>query len=180
MIDFTKTLYSLIFKGEEKICEAFEQAKSAVSFKISDNESNLFILLLQEDCTGRKGKPHHICDPFDDFEDGTVQNLSAHNLVKFIPAKIDSFKFREKDMQKLLENLLKEKARIVQVIALPGYGKSTLVRNTLHYVADRKYFTRGLLLIELKDVKKSFVMLKLMMRVVIRFLDLSEEQKQEL
>ena len=71
MIDFTKTLYSLIFKGEEKICEAFEQAKSAVSFKISDNESNLFILLLQEDCTGRKGKPHHICDPFDDFEEGT-------------------------------------------------------------------------------------------------------------
>lgn len=47
-IYFTKTFYSLLFKGEN-ICEAFEAAKRAVKFKIRETEANLFMLLLAED-----------------------------------------------------------------------------------------------------------------------------------
>ena len=47
-IYFTKTFYSLLFRGEG-ICKAFEAAKSAVKFKIRETEANLFMLLLAED-----------------------------------------------------------------------------------------------------------------------------------
>ena len=61
--------------------------------------------------------------------------LSDHNSIKYIPAKLEKLKFREKEMSKLLESLLLYKERIVPLLGLHGVGKSALARNTLHYVA---------------------------------------------
>ena len=83
------------------------------------------------------------------YEQGKWKCTSEHNIVKFIPAKLEKLKFREKDMSKLLEILLVDNERIVLVLGLHGMGKSGFVRNTLHYVADRKIFTGGILFIDL-------------------------------
>ena len=61
--------------------------------------------------------------------------LSDHNSIKYIPAKLEKLKFREKEMSKLIESLLICKERIVPLLGLHGVGKSALARNTLHYVA---------------------------------------------
>ena len=65
--------------------------------------------------------------------------------MKNVPAKLEMFRFREKEMAKLLESLLQENERIVPIIGMKGIGKSALARNTLHYAAERKLFTGGIL-----------------------------------
>ena len=64
-----------------------------------------------------------------------------------MPSKVAKFSFREKDMSKLLEIILADKERIVNILGLHGIGKSCLARNTLHYVAERKLFTGGIIFI---------------------------------
>ena len=84
-------------------------------------------------------------------------------------------------MHKLLTSLLADSSdRIVPLIGFQGVGKSSLARNTLHYVAERKMFTHGVVLVQLKGVKTCFAMLKLLIRAILPTLDLSREGKRNL
>ena len=85
-----------------------------------------------------------------------------------IPAKLESIKFREKEMSILLENLIDDQDRIIELLGLKGIGKSSMARNTLHYAAERKMFTNGILHTQLKEVRSTFVMLKQIMRHILR------------
>ena len=76
--------------------------------------------------------------------------------------------------------LITEKERIVLLLGLHGIGKSALARNTCHYVAERKLFTGGIIFIQLKGMSSLFPMLKLIMREIIRKLDLTMEEKRAL
>lgn len=50
-------------------------------------------------------------------------------------------------MSELLKQLLGEKERILPVMGVEGTGKSSLARNAMHYVAERKIFTGGVVLV---------------------------------
>ena len=50
--------------------------------------------------------------------------------------------------------------RLIILLGLHGFGKSSIARNALHYVSQRKFFTGGILLIQLKNVEKVFSLLK--------------------
>ena len=76
--------------------------------------------------------------------------------------------------------LITDKERIVLLLGLHGIGKSALARNTCHYVAERKLFTGGIIFIQLKGMSSLFPMLKLIMREIIRKLDLTMEEKRAL
>ena len=78
-------------------------------------------------------------------------------------------------MSKLLESILKDKERIVPILGLHGIGKSAFAKNTLHYLADRKVFTGGILFIQSKGIVLMFTMLKLLMTNILEFLDLDSE-----
>ena len=80
-------------------------------------------------------------------------------------------------MTTLLENLLLHNMRIIQLLGLRGIGKSSLARNTLHYVKERKMFTGGIFNIQMKNVRTNIDMLTLIRRTIMRFLDLSTEEK---
>lgn len=105
---------------------------------------------------------------------------SEHNAVKILPNKLDKFRYRERDMSTLLKMLITDKERIVLLLGLHGIGKSALARNTCHYVAERKLFTGGIIFIQLKGMSSLFPMLKLIMREIIRKLDLTLEEKRAL
>ena len=75
-------------------------------------------------------------------------------------------------MSQLLEALILHKVRIISLLGLRGIGKSSLARNTLHFAAERKMFKGGILFIQLKDTRTLFTMLKLIMRNILRFLNL--------
>ena len=59
-------------------------------------------------------------------------------------------------MAHLLTMLLKDNERIIPLIGVRGIGKSSLARNTMHYVAQRKLFTGGVIFVKLKDVRHTF------------------------
>ena len=59
-------------------------------------------------------------------------------------------------------------------------GKSTLARNTCHYVAERKILSGGIIFVQFKTVRSIFAAVKIIMRTIIRQLDLNYEQKQTL
>ena len=78
-------------------------------------------------------------------------------------------------MSKILHTLLVENEKILPLIGLGGIGKSTLAKNTLHYAADRKFFSGGTMLIQLKEYRTNFSMLKYIMRKITGFLDLNDK-----
>lgn len=180
-INFTNTFYSSIFKGVP-ICSAFAKAKNAVSFIQKETEGSMFVMLLGDTETDNfeESDDDHECYSLPKSQSGPWRCLSDHNHIKQIPSKLDNLRFREKEMSQLLEYLLEDKHRIVSLLGLRGVGKSCLARNTLHYVAERKIFTGGILFIQLKDIKSIFSLLKLIMRAIMRFLEIEKEAKRNL
>ena len=62
--------------------------------------------------------------------------------------------------------------RLIILLGLHGFGKSSIARNALHYVSQRKFFTGGILLIQLKNVEKVFSLLKQIQRFIFKVLDI--------
>ena len=70
------------------------------------------------------------------------------------------FKFRDNQVSEVLKRLVsKDHHNIVQIIGLDGVGKSALAKSILHYAAERKYFTGGIIMIQLKSVRSTFEMI---------------------
>ena len=70
--------------------------------------------------------------------------------------------------------------RLVASLGLHGIGKSSLVRNALHFIYERKYFTGGVVLIQTKNVRDVFSLMKLIQRFIIQALDLSYKEVSEI
>ena len=45
--------------------------------------------------------------------------------------------------------------KLVHYRGLPGIGKTYLVRQVLHYLCDRKYFSAGIMYFPLNDIKSA-------------------------
>ena len=184
-IKFTSTLYQAVFSGRN-ICDAFSEARSAVAFTLKEVEANLFTMLRPEDYedpldpyAGYK-KKRHTCRALAEPPYGQWNCMSEHNLVKRIPAQAVNFKFRDREVSRLLEMILGEDSRMVQLLGLRGIGKSSLAKSVLHYAAARKMFTGGVLFIKLKGINSCFVVMKMVMREIMRALELTRQEKMEL
>ena len=92
-------------------------------------------------------------------EIGQIRCISDHIQFKEIPTKLINIKFREKEISELIENVMGGE-RLVILLGLHGFGKSSVARNALHYMSERKFFTGGMLLIQLKNVRDVFSLMK--------------------
>ena len=79
-------------------------------------------------------------------------------------------------MQELIELVMDKDNRLITSLGLHGIGKSSLVRNALHFIYERKYFTGGIILIQMKNVRDAFSLMKLIQRQIIQVLDLSYKE----
>ena len=70
-----------------------------------------------------------------------------------------NLKFREKEISELIESVMSGE-RLVILLGLHGLGKSSIARNALHYMCERKFFTGGVLLVQLKNVRDVFSLMK--------------------
>ena len=62
-----------------------------------------------------------------------------------MPALTDGFVGRQLDIFNIVSTLIKRSRRIVSVIGESGIGKSAIVKQAMHYLADRGCFVDGLL-----------------------------------
>ena len=70
-------------------------------------------------------------------------------MIENIGAKIDIIG-RDSDLHKLFEKLRMK--RLICLIGFMGVGKSSLVRNAIHRLSQRRQFQRGIVLVPLKGV----------------------------
>ena len=75
-----------------------------------------------------------------------------------MPAKMKTMKFRDKEMMDLLDGILNE--RLVMLLGMHGVGKSSVARNTLHYIHERKYISGGIIWVQLKGVRDCYSVTK--------------------
>ena len=74
-----------------------------------------------------------------------------HIKVKSIPSKVFNCYKREIELAGLIKHLLK-KDKLLDYVGLPGVGKSLLARNAIHYLSERKYFSDGIMTVQLSSV----------------------------
>lgn len=67
-----------------------------------------------------------------------MEFLDQNPRFKEYPAKVDKFIGRQKEMFEIVHNVFNH--RLVTLIGLPGIGKTSLCKNAVHYIADRKIF----------------------------------------
>ena len=131
------------------ICDAFIMAKAVVEFQYKPKEADLFIKYTSEqkvefdEVFPQKAAPH-VCYSHSKAPAGQYKCISDHIQFKQIPNKLANLKFREKEVSKLTESVMSGN-RLVIMLGLHGTGKSTIVRQALHYMCDRKYFTGGVI-----------------------------------
>ena len=92
--------------------------------------------------------------------------------------KAGNLNFREKEMQELIYNVMygalrDNGQRLVILIGDAGIGKSILARHACHYMAERRFFTGGVVQVQLKNMRQVLPSIKLIQRFMLDELDLS-------
>ena len=64
----------------------------------------------------------------------------------FLPNKVSPFIFRNRDMFDVLQSILQ--SNIVQIFGLPGFGKSSLLKNVTCFLGERDIYKSGVLYID--------------------------------
>lgn len=147
---FTKIFYKQIFKGT-LICEAFELAKEAVRFEINIGSSEMFKMLIYEEVKviesfGAEKQESHVCCSFGPLQKGSLQNLTDKINIKFFPAGNIELKGRRREIFELIQNVCSD-IRLIQLLGLPGIGKSSLVRSSIQYIYERRNFLGGMIFV---------------------------------
>lgn len=112
-----------------------------MEFTLKKSESSLFTLL---------PKITHICQSINKIDDGPFFCKSEHVQIKEVPKLNKTMDFRIENMQKLIQSLVCG-TELVMMQGPPGVGKSTLMNKTFQYCVERKYFTGGVIIIDLKS-----------------------------
>lgn len=82
-------------------------------------------------------------------------------------------------MSDLVRTLL-ESDQILNMIGLPGIGKSLLARNTLHYLRERQYFCRGIISISVCSVSTVPELLAKLKNVLMDKIQMDESGEQRM
>ena len=100
---------------------------------------------------------------------------SDHIAIKNIPTKRLDLQYREMQIAKLVENVMRnnKKERITLLLGLPGMGKTSITINALHYMIERKFFTRGVVLVNLLNIRDLNNMMKQMQNFMLKSLELT-------
>lgn len=177
-IAFTKTFYQKLL-NQEDICAAFNIAKASVAFMHQSQEADKFQMLKQEelklqDPIFQNKDDSHVCFYQPMRMAGDLVCMSDHIAVKHVPDKVSNLKGREKQISKIVKLILSGE-RLIIMLGLHGVGKSALARNAVYYMLERKYFTGGIIFVNLKCVTSFRQLTMKLKKVIIKNFDLSYE-----
>ena len=93
--------------------------------------------------------------------------------MKQLPAKCITLRFRELEVIELIDDLLETPEQIFMLLGMHGIGKSSIAKNALNYIAERKFMMGGVLWIQLKGVRDIYTLTKLIQRNIYDSLNLT-------
>lgn len=103
---------------------------------------------------------------------------SEHIKYKNMRAKLTSFIPREIEFFKLVK-FIQNEHKLAHYRGLPGVGKTYLVRNVLHYLSERKYFSAGIIYVPLNDTKSVPQFLSTLRNQAISFFKMNSKERFE-
>ena len=117
----------------------------------------------------------HKCKIFGPLHKGEFELLEPVPRFKEIPAKVDNFIGRQKEIFDVVHTIFTN--RLVTIIGLPGIGKTSLCKNAVHYMSHRRMFRLGIIFMQLKGyINFDIIMKKLVQNFVLQNFELDEEE----
>ena len=175
-ICFSKSFYNQLFSQTKTVCEAFEIAKSNLQShpdKMVALESSKLILLkeMQKEETEtstsnvaffgfhQTPKPKkHTCRIFGPFKAGKATDVGAMpSAFRVETSRPEDFIGRTIEMHQVIACV--QERRIVNVMGIPGIGKTTLVKAVAHYLDERCTFKHGIVILSLRNLDQVSMML---------------------
>ena len=95
-----------------------------------------------------------------------------------MPFFYDERSNREQKIYKLVDAVMKGH-RLIQLVGLAGIGKSSVARHSIHYMMQRKYFTGGIIMVNLKNDKLFSILVRKFKMILINKLKLRHSSKRE-
>jgi AAA+ ATPase superfamily predicted ATPase len=77
---------------------------------------------------------------------GQLLNLTDRVDVEYIYSPISNLIGRERDLVQLVSKIATG-TRLTCLLGLPGIGKSSIVRNAIHFFVKRRFFLAGVVFI---------------------------------
>ena len=138
--------YHACLTGEQTICQAFEIAKKQVKMHegMPPGEENKFVLLVKEEDDIYSD---HTCFGWIDGGPGSFIDMNEKAEFNELPSRIENFMGRNEVMHDLIHLVLT--SRLVTLKGIAGIGKSSLVKETVRYLSDRKHFRNGIIYLNL-------------------------------
>ena len=134
IIRFTEQFYCKLFDCLN-VCQAYKHAMDYLQQSPHDADQTQIIKMLKSPC--------HTCSDIK-IESPYLKfvNLSPKIAFKTLPNKIKSLQFRTCQLTQLCGMLLdtNNQSNVVVVTGIQGSEKSFVVRNTLHFIAERRHF----------------------------------------
>ena len=124
-------------------------------------------------------KAVHQCYQHEPIFQGEVICLSDHVKIKNVPSKIENLIGREKHLNKIVKSIMSDQ-RLVMILGLHGVGKSAVAKNAVHYMLERKYFTGGVIFVDLKGIRSARMMTRKICKILINNLDRDYSLRAEL
>jgi len=111
---------------------------------IPPGEENKFVLLIKDD---NDIYSEHKCFGWVDAGPGSFLDVNDQPEFNQLPSKIENFMGRNEVMHDLITLTLN--SRFVTLKGIAGIGKSSLVKETVRYIFERKHFRNGVIYINL-------------------------------
>ena len=96
--------------------------------------------------------------------------------MKQLPAKVKTLRFRELEVIELIDDILDTNDQIFMLLGMHGIGKSSIARNALNYICERKFIHGGVMWIQLKGVRDIYTLAKLIQSNIYDALTITRQE----
>eukprot|EP00347_Sterkiella_histriomuscorum_P010299 403376838 len=145
---FSRTFYTTVYSSDVSICKAFQSACKVIENVFKKAEADKFKLIIPDG---------HVCPDtnpiYHEMEYGEIEYFGTWPKIFKIPSRVEPFLFRNKDLFDIIRLLQQDGVKVVQIFAMPGLGKSSLIRNVTNYIAERSIYKDGILYLNVSKVE---------------------------
>ena len=96
----------------------------------------------------------HKCFVFGPFSMGNHKDIEPYNVTfRYTGPRVFELVGRQKDMYSIISKVMSGSTNLFTMIGLPGVGKSSLAKATMHYIEERSLLKGGAILTDARNIR---------------------------